>query len=714
MSESLFSQSWYRVQDLHPRLRSHVEIHRHTYRGLDWYVLQDHSTGRFHRFTPEAYQIIGMMDGKRRLDEIWTMACSRLGDDMPSQDEVIALVSQLYRIDVIQTNAPPNIEDLQERNQRQQRNLLLANLKSPLAMRIPLLDPDWMLDIALPVVRPWFSWIGGLLWLLFVLPAAGLAVIHWTELTENLVDQVLTVENLMLLWIIYPVVKILHELGHAYAVKSWGGEVHEMGVMLLVFVPVPYVDASASSGFREKSRRMGVGAAGIVVELFLAASAMYVWLNVVPGPAHAIAYNVMVIAGASTILFNGNPLLRFDSYYILADYLEIPNMGTRGNRQIAYLAQRFLLGIEDLDSPASTTGEAIWLTTYATLAFCYRLVVTFAIVTFVATKFFVIGTLLAAYSIYGLVVQPAWKILTFLRKNSRVRGHRARVLALVLAFGILPIWVVFRVPVALVTVAEGVVAPPEQSQVHAAAPGFITEVTVPSGAAVRKGDTLIRCENNELSSRMTVLQYQLVEFEQRHRISLRNNVTEASILEDEIERVKAELARANERREALVIRAPLDGIFLCDAWQNLEGKFVQRGEPLGHVVDFQRVTIRMVLRQGEVERVAHGTRRIEARMAETFELPLTCRILRLMPAASTELPSLALSVEGGGSIALDPRQGRGPRAFEPLFHVELEMGGILVDRLGGRVYVRFEHEPEVVWDRLYREGRRLLLKRFEV
>src|SRR5690606_6508565 len=114
--------------------------------------------------------------------------------------------------------------------------------------------------------------------------------------------------------------------------------------------------------------------------------------------------------------FNGNPLLRFDSYYILADWLEIPNMGSRGNRYVIYLAQRYLLGIEDLDSPASTPGEAVWLGVYAIAAFFYRLAVTFAIVTFVASKFFLVGVALALYSLHGLLVQPLLSIVRFLRR----------------------------------------------------------------------------------------------------------------------------------------------------------------------------------------------------------------------------------------------------------------------------------------------------------
>ena len=105
--------------------------------------------------------------------------------------------------------------------------------------------------------------------------------------------------------------KALHELGHSYAVKRWGGEVHEIGIMFLVFMPVPYVDASESAGFQSKWQRAFVGAAGILVEIFLASLALFIWLNAEEGLVRAFAFNVMLIGGVSTLFFNGNPLLRF-------------------------------------------------------------------------------------------------------------------------------------------------------------------------------------------------------------------------------------------------------------------------------------------------------------------------------------------------------------------------------------------------------------------
>ncbi|MFM8330774.1 MAG: hypothetical protein ACKN9T_03710, partial [Candidatus Methylumidiphilus sp.] len=376
MSASMFSPSWYRVAALQPRLRSHATIHRHHYRGELWYVLQDALSGRHHRFTPAAHHVIALMDGQRTAQAIWTLAAEHLGDDAPTQDEMIRLLGQLHASDLLVCDVSPDSLELFQRFQRQERQKWVQRLWSPLSLRFPLFDPAPFLARWAFLARPLFGWFGALLWLAVVGPAAVLAAAHWAELTHNLSDQVLAPSNLLILFLVYPALKALHELGHAFATWVWGGEVHEMGVMLIVLMPVPYVDASAASAFRDKRRRMVVGAAGMIVELFAAALALFVWLNVEPGLARAVAYNVMLIGSVSTLFFNGNPLLRFDGYYIFADAVEIPNLASRANQYLGYCIQRHVFGLSEAKTDAGGGGERAWLALFGLASFGYRLFVT--------------------------------------------------------------------------------------------------------------------------------------------------------------------------------------------------------------------------------------------------------------------------------------------------------------------------------------------------
>jgi putative peptide zinc metalloprotease protein len=236
-------------------------------------VIQDHVSGRYHRFTPSAHYYISMMDGNQTIQQLWEQCIEHLGDDAPSQDEIIQMLGQLHAADVLLTDATLDAGDLMRRNVLHRRMSLKQRFMNPMALRFPLFDPEKFLNRTIRYLGPLMGWSGLLLWILVVVSAIVLIGQHWSELTENIVDRILAPQNLLVLWLVYPVVKAFHELGHAYAVKKWGGEVHEIGIMLLVFMPIPYVDASAASAFRDKRKRMLVGAAGILVELFLAAIA---------------------------------------------------------------------------------------------------------------------------------------------------------------------------------------------------------------------------------------------------------------------------------------------------------------------------------------------------------------------------------------------------------------------------------------------------------
>src|SRR5262245_12028907 len=225
----IFSASWYRVRALKPRLRSHAQIHRHQYRGQTWYVLQEHAKERLFRFTPAAYSIIGLIQGQSTVEEIWQKACSRLGDDAPTQDDLIQLLSQLYRAGVLQCDVSPDAVELLHRHEEQFRRELQSRLFSFFSWRVSLFDPVCFLGFLSPVARPVFSWFGLMVWLLAVVPGILLFASHWTDLTKDVFDRTLMPENLVILWLLFPVIKVFHEFGHAFAAKVFGGEVHDMG-----------------------------------------------------------------------------------------------------------------------------------------------------------------------------------------------------------------------------------------------------------------------------------------------------------------------------------------------------------------------------------------------------------------------------------------------------------------------------------------------------
>jgi putative peptide zinc metalloprotease protein len=715
MSEALFSSSWYRVADLRLLLRSHSRIHRHQYLGEIWYVLQDQLSGRFYRFSTSAYQLIGLLDGKRTVNEAWELAASRLGDDAPGQEEVIRLLSQLHSADVLQSDVPPDSVELFQRYQRQESMRWKQRFWSPLALRFPLFDPEKLLNAWLPLVRPLFSWVGFFAWLVLIIAGCIVAAMHWPELTENFYDRILAPQNLFLLWLTYPMVKAVHELGHAFATKVWGGEVHEIGVMLLVFMPVPYVDASAASAFKEKRKRMVVGAMGIMVEMMLAVLALFIWISAEHGLVTGVAYNVMLIGGVSTLFFNGNPLLRFDGYYVLADMLEMPNLGKRANSYLGYLLQRYLFNSESATSPANTKGERKWLVFYSLASFSYRMFVMFAIVLFVAGKFFLIGILMASWSIFLMLVLPAFKLMKFVLQGPQLekqRGWAVGVSVVGISFFIV---VLTLLPAPLWTRAEGVVWLPEQAIIRAGTNCFVINYVSKPDSEVPANQILVRCVDPLLQAQQRVLKARVDELSSLYAAHRRDSRVAARITEEELRIVTADLADLEERIGEFDIRSPLSGRFYVPRAKDLPGRYLSQGDIIGYLITPGSTSVHMAVLQDDVGLLRTNIESIEVRLADRIDRVFPATIVRQVPSATNRLPNAVLGKEGGGLLNIDPRESHGLHTLEPIFAYELELPPHATGSLiGTRVYIRIDHGSEALAAQWYRRLRQVFLRTFNV
>jgi putative peptide zinc metalloprotease protein len=548
-----------------------------------------------------------------------------------------------------------------------------------------------------------------------VLSAVVLGIEHWDDLTTNVVDRVLATQNLVLLWFVYPLVKLLHEFGHGYAVKTWGGEVHEMGIMFLVFMPVPYVDASAASEYRSKYRRVVVGSGGILVELFVSSLALFAWLALEPGLARTLAFNVVLIGSVSTLLFNGNPLLRFDGYYILADLLEIQNLGQRSTQYLGWTFRRRVLGSTSESEPYVGPGERGWLLSYAVAAFVYRMFVYVGIVLFVAGKFFFIGVILALWAAFNMVVTPVSKAVRFVVSSPVLRESRGRAVGTTVALIAVGLAVLFLLPLPLRTRAEGVVWVPERALVRTGTEGFIDRIVADPGVRVEAGDRLVACTDPLLEAETRVLEAKLDELDSRYTAAMAYDRVQSQIVDRERTHVRARLARARERREELEVRSAIPGTFVVPDAEDLPGRYVPKGALLGYVLDVDRPTVRVVVPQSRIDLVRRRMRAVEVRFAEDVARVVPARVRREVPEAEQQLPSTILGSRAGGAIATDPFEEGGTRAFERVFQFDLEVDEAIERVLiGGRVHVRFDHGAEPAAFQAYRKIRQMFLRRFNV
>lgn len=715
MARSIFSPSWHSVAELRPRLVPQALIHRHVYRGQVWFVVQDRAGGRFHRLSPAAHALVAAMDGTRTVQALWESANASGTGDACTQNEVVDLLVQLHAADLLQADSTPDSAALFDRYRKKRRDTVLQWLLNPMSVKLPLLDPDAFLARWAPRLAWCFGWRGGALWLALVLPALALAAQHWRELTHNLSDQVLSSGNLLVMAVVFPLVKLLHEFGHAFATRAWGGSVHQMGLMFLVFAPVPYVDASAAAAFSSKRRRAFVAAAGMLVEVLLAALALYVWLLAEPGIVRAAAYNVMVVAGVSTLVVNGNPLLRYDGYYILTDLIEMPNLAQRGQKYLTYLWDRHAFGAHDLDAPQESAAERRWLAAYTPLAWCYRVFVTVSIILFIVGEFFIFGTLLALWGVFTLVGMPLWKAYRHVTASPALRRRRVQAARISLALAATALLAAFALPMPLRTRAEGVVWLPDQAILHAGGNGFFHRWLVAPGTRVARGAPLYVLEDASLRAELAVARARVAEAEARYRAEQFSDPAKAAVSLRQAEQEREVLRRAEERSAKLVGYAETDGVLVAEKPQDMPGRHFRKGDLVGYVLEANRLIARVAVTQDDIDLVRMRFRSADLRLSELVGQSHAAGPARAVPGGVDELPTAALGLNGGGSIPTSPNDPNGVKTLERVFLVDLDLPPAMrPSAFGGRVHVRFDHgfEP-LAWQGL-RRLRQLFLSRFGV
>ncbi len=701
--------NWPMITALTPALRQHIRLYPQVYRGERWYVLHDESTGQHLRFNASAYRFIGRLDGYHSVAHILDRLNSDASDEHFGEEDATRILSQLFAIDALRSGLPGDAREFflrfqRDRSLRRQRSLL-----NPLAIRIPLFDPDSLLERLLPWVEPLFSRGMAVVWLLVVGIAILLALSHGDDIARALNPDILAPANLLLMLGLFIAIKSVHEFAHAFAVKLWGGEVHEMGITLLVLAPAPYVDASAAWIFPDKHKRVLVGLAGMLAELFIAALALFVWLWAEPGPPRDACLNLMLIGGISTLLFNANPLLRYDGYYVLQDLIEIPNLYTRASRYWIYLIQRYLFGLADTVSPVTARGEAGWFAVYGLLALCYRLVILTAIVMLLAGKYLVLGVALGSWAVASQVLWPIARGLRFVFRDPRLQGRRTRAIGVslcsILAIGL----ALALIPAPLTTHAEGVVWVRDQAQVYAATDGFVVDIAAPSGSTVASGDILLRLRSPGLEKRIAVLQARREELSaqgasERIRDRVRSQLTKESLALADKELHQLKLAR-----DGLTVRSRSDGTFVLPPGQPLQGRWLRQGELIGYVLAPRSYIVRAVIPQADIGLLREDSR-VEVRLAERPGDSIKASIVAQAPAADHTLPSAALGAAAGGGIAVR-KDGSGTTAADALFRVDLGLPeGTRLAGVGERAHIRFRHDAEPLPRQWLRAGRRLMMR----
>lgn len=648
-----FSDSWHDVAQLRLGLLPSVRVHKQIYRGREWYVLQELGSEKYYRITPVGYQFVSRLNPKETVGEVWEAFVRDHSESAPGQEDVIHMLSQLHHSNLLFFRSKANNEAIFDRYRKQKTRENLGKLLAFLYVRVPLWDPNRFLDFWRKVLSPFFGTFSFLVWLVVVLLAGKAVVENWDALWQQ-GQGIFTLGNLPLLYLSIFVLKIFHEMAHAIVCKKYGAPVHTMGIMFIVFTPLPYIDASSSWSMRSRWHRVFVGGAGMYVELFFAAIAALVWVSTGPGVINSLAFNLMIAGSVSSLLFNGNPLLRFDAYYMLADAVDIPNLYQKANQQWLYYMDRWLLGTEKSEPAAGSPSEALWLSAYGFLSFFYRLFIMTVITIMVADIWVGLGVLMIIMMTFIWLLIPGQKLLKYLLTSPRLVRNRSRAITVSIASAGAVLVCFLTVPIPYSVKASGIVQSADIHQLFTHSGGKLVDVAVNNGDRVKKGQVLLGFQNRELEQELVITRYQIEETQWRYRRALQDSEEDSSPFLEQLASLQDREKTLTDRLENLIIRAPVDGVWDGEDLLTRLGTNVARGTMLGRVLSVSEHRFVALVKQTQAARLfQQSLESAEIRLSGQAEKTIESRDLRLIPYQQFELPSLALSINGGGEFVAE-------------------------------------------------------------
>lgn len=700
MDTPLVSASWHRVAALRPSLAPGLRIVRQRVRDQVWHLLLEPASGQQMRLNPSAYDLVGRFDGRATTGELWDEVLRLRQGEAPTQDETLALLAQLFRAGMVQFDAAPHLGLLfarrAEGGTERQRGFV-----NPMMLRTRLADPSRWLRSLTPLAHAVFSPAGALAWLALVLVALLGAATEWPALAADAARLLASPSAYVLALVCYPVVKSLHELGHGLAVRRYGGEVRELGAALMFLTPALYVDAGTANAFASARQRALVSAAGILVELALAALAFLVWVAAGPGLVRDTALAVAMIGSISTLFFNGNPLLRLDGYFVLCDALQLPNLAARSQAWWTRLL-RGAVGQPAGPAPLLAGGEAKWLALYAPASAAYRISLLCALVFWLGRQAWLLGWIAGAVAAF-YVARGAWRWLAAAGPRVQWAGAAAAAAALIL---------LVVVPAPQSVVVRGVVWPPAEAQLRAASGGFVREVLRPDGAQAQAGEAVLALEDPALVSARERLAAEQTGLRARQYRALLADPSAALQLQSDIDRNAAELARTEQQLAGLEVRPAVAGRVAWARPADLPGTYAPRGQLLGYLLAPGPAQVRLALPEEDFSRVRGRVRSAQVRLDDDPGALHPARLAPVVPGGTFELPSAALGDRQGGPVAVDPQDTKGLRTLAPVFFLDVTVDGLQAPRIGTRAWVKLELPGEPLAVQLARRWSQLFVKHF--
>jgi len=689
------------------RIRGDLTMHALEFRGRRQWGVKDPVSLRYFQFRDEEYFILRQLDGTVDLETLQERFENRFAPRKLHTQQLLSFIGSLHGQGLLVVATEGQADELLRRRDEQRWRDRFQRVAGVLSIRFRGLDPDRFLSWLEPKTRWLFSWPVLGFAALLVMCAMLLATLEFDTMQAKLPDfhSFFSAKNAVYLMLTLACTKVLHEMGHALTCKRFGGECHELGLMLLVFTPCLYVNVTDAWMIRSKWRRAAIGAAGMAVELVLASVCMFLWWFSEKSLLHGLFLNVIFICSVSTLMFNGNPLLRYDGYYILADLIEVPNLHQQSTAVVVHYLGRWFLGVDYANERMLPDERRGWLAAFWAAAVAYRVFVLWMIawVLHAALKPYGLEALvqvMVLVSIGGMLAGPMWNAITFLRNPGRTRDVKwLRFIGLSsLVLGAIALVAFFPFPYRVA--ATAMVEPDNARKVYVSTPGtLVSHVTL--GSQIKADDVVAQLEDLELQRKLLELEGQAAQTRvklthlQKRRVVERPNesgqLSDADRLlldvEKEIASLEAQIKEQEKRLSHLTIRAPAAGLVLptrpraeqpqgqaqLPQWsgsplepQN-QGAFLSTGDELCMIGDPDRLEAMLLVDQADIKFVRAG-QPVRIRLHQTPGETLWGKVVEI---SAADLDVLPPELTASGELATAPDKQGNPKLLAPAYQVRV-------------------------------------------
>lgn len=623
-------------------LRNDVKVVQQNYRGRRFWVVKDPLGLEFFRFNEQEFALISWLDGTASLDDLKQQFEKRFAPHRIKHNQLQRFLIDLHKKSLLVSLVSGQGRHLKKIGDKKRWKKLKERISNPLVIRWRGVNPDRFLTWLTPKVGWLFSLPTVALAIMFMLSALLWLGSHFQEAAARMpaMGEFFSHTNWLLLGVVMMLVKVLHELGHGIVFKRYGGHCHEIGVMFLVFMPTLYCNTSDSWLLKNKWQRAAIGAAGLYLELILAAFATFGWWFSQPGMFQYICLNTMILSSISAVLFNGNPLLKFDAYYILSDVIEIPNLQQRSGTLVRNWFLTYGLGLPENDEPGTPWQTKAWLCTYCLAAFLYRIFLTFLICTLIVAMFKPFGLAMAAkYAsiavIAGMILSPLKPLYKYFKVPGKLERMKRKNLRFTLGIAAALAVLVFLIPLPSHVRCGFTVEPRDAKTIYVSHEASLHEIIAKPGQKVAAGDTIAVLRNIDIELQLAELRGQVAELEEqlqfvelaRHASSL--STSDAADLTAKIETSRKTMNELTAIQKTMVLIAPRDGYVIpewssrarkkddeamheLDSWggctldpENI-GTTFETGQPICQIGDLQELEGKLAIDQVDIERVAVG------------------------------------------------------------------------------------------------------------